>query len=151
MVSTQYLHARLRYLLTHDLSGLFNLGFGWVEIGSVTPKPQVRIYPYLILSRCPHTYPTCSPETRSRVFSISPKILLLLTVMVFLLKVMFLFFHVSVHASLRSLRLRKNLWPRCDTAGSSRLIWGRTRKVHKTPLTTLSRESMRLLPMPMCS
>ena len=24
------------------VSGLFNLGFSWVEIGSVTPKPQVR-------------------------------------------------------------------------------------------------------------
>lgn len=23
-------------------SGLFNLGFSWVEIGSVTPKPQVK-------------------------------------------------------------------------------------------------------------
>jgi dihydroorotate dehydrogenase len=29
--------------LRRDGSGLFNLGFGWVEIGSVTPKPQVRI------------------------------------------------------------------------------------------------------------
>ena len=24
-------------------SGLFNLGFSWVEVGSVTPKPQVRV------------------------------------------------------------------------------------------------------------
>jgi hypothetical protein len=119
-----------------------------VEIGSVTPKPQVRISHLVSL---PHTHPTCSPEIHYRVFSISPKILLLLTVMVFLLKAMLLFFHVSVRASLRSLRLLKNPWPRCDTAGSSRLIWGRTRKVHKTPLMTLSRASMRLLPMPMCS
>jgi len=24
------------------IDGLFDLGFGWVEVGSVTPKPQVR-------------------------------------------------------------------------------------------------------------
>jgi dihydroorotate dehydrogenase len=29
--------------LRRDNSGLFDLGFGWVEVGSVTPKPQVRI------------------------------------------------------------------------------------------------------------
>ena len=27
-----------------QLIGLYGLGFGWVEIGSVTPKPQVRQY-----------------------------------------------------------------------------------------------------------
>lgn len=26
------------------IDGLFDLGFGWVEVGSVTPKPQVRYY-----------------------------------------------------------------------------------------------------------
>jgi hypothetical protein len=35
----------LRSLTRDDDSGLFNLGFGWVEVGSVTPKPQVRDSP----------------------------------------------------------------------------------------------------------
>jgi dihydroorotate dehydrogenase len=30
-------------LTRDDEPGLFNLGFGWVEVGSVTPKPQVRM------------------------------------------------------------------------------------------------------------
>jgi len=29
------------------IDGLFNLGFGYVEIGSVTPEPQVRLGPFL--------------------------------------------------------------------------------------------------------
>jgi hypothetical protein len=98
------------YLLTHDSSGLFDLGFGWVEIGSVTPKPQVRIA--LSVLSLSHTYPTRSPGIHDLVFSISPKILLSLTVMVFLHKAMSLFSHVSVHASLPPLRPLKNPWPR---------------------------------------
>lgn len=27
------------------IDGLFDLGFGYVEVGSVTPEPQVRSYP----------------------------------------------------------------------------------------------------------
>ena len=92
-----------------------------------------------------------SREILARVFSISPKTLLLLTVMVFLHKAMFLFFHVSVHASLRSLRPLKNTWPHCDKVGSSQLTWGRIRKARKSPLMILSRVSMLLLPMLMCS
>lgn len=34
-------------------SGLFNLGFSWVEVGSVTPKPQVRVSSVVL-----HTYRT---------------------------------------------------------------------------------------------
>ena len=30
-------------LTDDEQPGLFNLGFGWVEVGSVTPKPQVRM------------------------------------------------------------------------------------------------------------
>jgi hypothetical protein len=28
--------------MSFGLLGLFGLGFGWVEVGSVTPLPQVR-------------------------------------------------------------------------------------------------------------
>lgn len=33
----------MTYLEPRVVLGLFNLGFSWVEIGSVTPKPQVSI------------------------------------------------------------------------------------------------------------
>lgn len=32
------------------IDGLFNLGFGLVEVGSITPQPQVRIYQYHFIS-----------------------------------------------------------------------------------------------------
>ena len=38
------------YLRATLLSGLFNLGFSWVEIGSVTPKPQVSQFSTRALS-----------------------------------------------------------------------------------------------------
>ena len=38
------------YLRAALLSGLFNLGFSWVEIGSVTPKPQVSQFSTRVLS-----------------------------------------------------------------------------------------------------
>ena len=38
------------YLRAALLSGLFNLGFSWVEIGSVTPKPQVSHFSTRVLS-----------------------------------------------------------------------------------------------------
>lgn len=34
------------------IDGLFDLGFGYVEIGSVTPEPQVRLYNFTLLSSC---------------------------------------------------------------------------------------------------
>lgn len=36
---------------THTALGLFNLGFSWVEVGSVTPKPQVSVRSVVL-----HTY-----------------------------------------------------------------------------------------------
>ena len=38
------------FLNTKPIAGLFNLGFSWVEIGSVTPKPQVHAHPTSIQS-----------------------------------------------------------------------------------------------------
>lgn len=69
------------------IDGLFDLGFGYVEIGSVTPEPQARMlfvklpletnenhneiaanidyFPIILL--------TCSPVTRSLVCSVFPR------------------------------------------------------------------------------
>lgn len=33
----------VNYFFSSFVTGLFDLGFSWVEIGSVTPKPQVRL------------------------------------------------------------------------------------------------------------
>jgi hypothetical protein len=93
---------------------------------------------------------TRSPATRARAFSIFPKILLLSTAMVSHRRGLSRFFHASVHASLRSPRLSKNTGRLCDKAGSLRSTLGRTKKVRKNHLTTLSRVSMRSLLMSMC-
>ena len=54
------------YLLTLNRLGLFNLGFGWVEVGSVTPKPQVRMVPSVL---SPVHLPGLQPgNPRPRVF-----------------------------------------------------------------------------------
>jgi hypothetical protein len=91
-----------------------------------------------------------SPATRARAFSIFPKILLLSTAMVSLHRDLSRFFHASVHASPPSHRLPKNTGRLRDKAGSSRSTLGRTKKVRKNHLTTLSRASMRSLLMSMC-
>ena len=139
-----------RSLTRDNGSGLFNLGFGWVEVGSVTPKPQVRNIPV----HAAHTVGTHqdahSRATRARAFSFFSKIPLLSTAMVSLRKDLSRFFHASVRASPPSPRQPKNTGRLCDKAGSSRSTLGRTKKVRKNHLTTLSRASMRSLLMPMC-
>lgn len=48
-------------MFTLQLIGLYGLGFGWVEIGSVTPKPQVGQYVAgLCINLC------CSPSQVTR-------------------------------------------------------------------------------------
>jgi hypothetical protein len=92
-----------------------------------------------------------SQATRAHAFSIFPKIPLLSTAMVSLRKDLSRSFHASVHASPPSPRPPKNAGPLCDQAGSSRLTWERTKKVHKSHLMTSSQASMRSPLMSMCS
>jgi hypothetical protein len=91
-----------------------------------------------------------SPATRARAFSIFPKILLLSTAMASLRRDLSRFFRASVHVSPPSPRIPKNAGRLCDKVGSSRSTLGRTKKVRKNHLTTLSRASMHSLLMSMC-
>lgn len=47
MVSPPNAHGRRNETLTHTSSGLFDLGFAYVEVGSITPEAQVRHAPSL--------------------------------------------------------------------------------------------------------
>lgn len=56
------------------IDGLFGLGFGYVEIGSITPEPQVRLPHCSLLDPPPNSLLHTRTAIQNREFSAFPKV-----------------------------------------------------------------------------